>query len=74
METAVYWVEYVIRHKGAPHLKVAGVDLPWYKYMLLDVGVFILTTLIFSLYVFYKITKTIFSLCSKSKVQKMKHS
>ncbi|KAJ3642483.1 hypothetical protein Zmor_025265 [Zophobas morio] len=74
METAVYWVEYVIRHGGASHLKVAGVDLPWYKYMLLDVGVCILTTLAFSLYVLYKITKTIFSLCSKSKVQKMKHS
>lgn len=37
MDTAVYWVEYVIRHKGAPHLRVAGVDLPWYKYLLLDV-------------------------------------
>ncbi|XP_063921359.1 UDP-glycosyltransferase UGT5-like isoform X1 [Zophobas morio] len=74
METAVYWVEYVIRHKGAPHLKVAGVDLPWYKYMLLDVGVFILVVLLLSLYIFCKISKKIFSLCSKSKVQKVKRS
>ncbi|KAJ8980272.1 hypothetical protein NQ317_005130 [Molorchus minor] len=42
MENAVYWVEYVIRHGGAPHLRVAGVDLPWYKYHLLDVIAFIL--------------------------------
>ncbi|XP_063921670.1 UDP-glycosyltransferase UGT5-like [Zophobas morio] len=74
METAVYWVEYVIRHGGAPHLKVAGVDLPWYKYMLVDVGLFILATLVFSLFVFCKITKSIFSLCSKPKVQKLKRS
>ncbi|RZB40113.1 2-hydroxyacylsphingosine 1-beta-galactosyltransferase-like, partial [Asbolus verrucosus] len=37
MDTAIYWVEYVIRHKGAPHLRVAALDLPWYKYHLLDV-------------------------------------
>ncbi|KAJ3642482.1 hypothetical protein Zmor_025265 [Zophobas morio] len=74
METAVYWVEYVIRHRGAPHLKVAGVDLPWYKYMLLDVGVFILIVLLLSLYIFCKISKKIFSLCSKSKIQKVKRS
>ncbi|KAJ8980273.1 hypothetical protein NQ317_005131, partial [Molorchus minor] len=42
MENAVYWVEYVIRNGGAPHLKVAGVDLPWYKYHLLDVIAFLL--------------------------------
>ena len=73
METAVYWVEYVIRHGGAPHLKVAGVDLPWYKYFLLDVGAFILIALVFSSYVFCKITKKIFSLCTKSK-KKVKRS
>nr|CAD7426908.1 unnamed protein product [Timema monikensis] len=28
LETAVYWVEYVIRHRGAPHLRSAGADLP----------------------------------------------
>ncbi|XP_066259822.1 UDP-glycosyltransferase UGT5-like isoform X2 [Euwallacea similis] len=37
MEAAVYWVEYVIRHGGVPHLKVAGINLPWYKYYMLDV-------------------------------------
>ncbi|XP_066156081.1 UDP-glycosyltransferase UGT5-like [Euwallacea fornicatus] len=37
MKTATYWVDYVIRHKGAPHLRVAGVRLPWYKYYMVDV-------------------------------------
>ena len=74
METAVYWVEYVIRHRGAPHLKVAGVDLPWYKYMLLDVIGVIFIALVFSSYLVYKVTKKICSLCSKPKVQKVKRS
>jgi len=37
MEQAVYWTEYVIRHKGAPHLRSALLDLAWYQYFLLDV-------------------------------------
>jgi glucuronosyltransferase len=37
LQQAVYWTEYVIRHKGAPHLRSAALDLAWYQYFLLDV-------------------------------------
>ncbi|CAH1402293.1 unnamed protein product [Nezara viridula] len=37
MDNAVYWVEYVLRHRGAPHLRSAAVELSWYQYLLLDV-------------------------------------
>jgi len=37
LETAVYWTEYVIRHKGAPHLRSAAVGMLWYQYYLIDV-------------------------------------
>jgi glucuronosyltransferase len=37
LEQAVYWTEYVIKHKGAPHLRSAVLDLAWYQYFLLDV-------------------------------------
>jgi glucuronosyltransferase len=37
LEQAVYWTEYLIRHKGAPHLRSAVLDLAWYQYYLLDV-------------------------------------
>jgi glucuronosyltransferase len=33
----LYWTEYVIRQKGAPHSLSAVLDLPWYQYFLLDV-------------------------------------
>ncbi|XP_047114716.1 UDP-glycosyltransferase UGT5-like isoform X1 [Schistocerca piceifrons] len=36
-ETVVYWSEYVIRHRGAPHLRSAAVDLQWHQLLLLDV-------------------------------------
>jgi glucuronosyltransferase len=37
LEQAVFWTEYVIRHKGAPHMRSAALDLSWYQYFLLDV-------------------------------------
>ncbi|EDV55428.2 uncharacterized protein Dere_GG20795 [Drosophila erecta] len=37
MDTAMYWINYVIEHRGAPHLVAAGVQLPWYQFYLLDI-------------------------------------
>ncbi|XP_060838848.1 UDP-glycosyltransferase UGT5-like isoform X2 [Rhopalosiphum padi] len=53
LETAVYWTEYVIRHKGAPELRSAAVGMPWYQYYLIDVLVVIflaITTIFVLLY------------------------
>lgn len=53
LDTAVYWTEYVIRHKGAPHLRTAAADMPWYQYLLLDVIAFLLAVLIAALLIVY---------------------
>lgn len=37
LETAIWWTEYVIRHKGAKHLRNPAADIPFYQYYLLDV-------------------------------------
>jgi len=36
-DSVVYWTEYVIRHKGASHLKSQALNLKWYQYLLVDV-------------------------------------
>jgi len=36
-EEIIYWTEYVIKHKGAHHLKTAALQLSWYQYFLIDV-------------------------------------
>uniref|UniRef100_A0A182NU14 Peptidase S1 domain-containing protein n=1 Tax=Anopheles dirus TaxID=7168 RepID=A0A182NU14_9DIPT len=36
MEEAIYWIEYVARHKGAPHLKSKAIGLNWFEYHMLD--------------------------------------
>ncbi|KAJ9591508.1 hypothetical protein L9F63_001945 [Diploptera punctata] len=45
MERAVWWTEYVIRHKGAPHMRSMTMDLTWYDYFMLDVVAFLTVTL-----------------------------
>ena len=38
LQSAVYWTEYLLRHKGAPHLMSAAVTMPFYKDALLDLS------------------------------------
>lgn len=59
LQTAVYWVEFVCRHKDAGHLRVAGTDLPWYKYNLVDVILFLHLGIAFMLFIFYIACKKI---------------
>lgn len=72
MDTAIYWIEYVIRYKGAPHLRSAAVNLPFYQYLLLDVIGFctlILITLIVTIY--YSLKMLIKFTCGKLKPKRI---
>ncbi|KAM5272475.1 UDP-glucuronosyltransferase 2B31-like [Ctenodactylus gundi] len=42
LDRAVFWIEFVMRHKGAKHLRVAAHDLSWFQYHSLDVLGFLL--------------------------------
>uniref|UniRef100_A0A0C9RBG1 EGT_1 protein n=1 Tax=Fopius arisanus TaxID=64838 RepID=A0A0C9RBG1_9HYME len=44
LEEAVWWCEYVIKHKGAPYLQ--SPRLPWYKYHMIDIYIFFVTILL----------------------------
>lgn len=44
LETAVYWTEYVLRHRGTL-LSPASKDLFWFQYYLLDVLAVVLGTM-----------------------------
>ncbi|XP_076042879.1 UDP-glycosyltransferase UGT5-like [Oratosquilla oratoria] len=41
IDRAVWWTEYVIRHRGAPALRSTGADLSWVEYLCLDVLVLV---------------------------------
>ncbi|XP_001944591.2 UDP-glucuronosyltransferase 2B15 [Acyrthosiphon pisum] len=61
----VYWTEYVLRHKGAPHLTSHAMNLLWYQYYLLDVIALILVFIIVVIIVSYRIFKSISKYFSK---------
>uniref|UniRef100_H2RA40 Uncharacterized protein n=1 Tax=Pan troglodytes TaxID=9598 RepID=H2RA40_PANTR len=66
LDRAVFWIEFVMCHKGAKHLRVAAHDLTWIQYHSLDVIAFLLAcvaTMIFMitkccLFCFRKLAKT----------------
>uniref|UniRef100_A0A3Q2G263 UDP-glucuronosyltransferase n=1 Tax=Cyprinodon variegatus TaxID=28743 RepID=A0A3Q2G263_CYPVA len=41
IETAIFWMEFVMRHKGAAHLKAQSYRMPWYIYHSVDVVLFL---------------------------------
>lgn len=59
LEKAVWWTEYVLRNKGAKHLKGPAANIPSYQYYLLDVIGFLLAVLLICLFVIYKFLKFI---------------
>ncbi|XP_058521127.1 UDP-glucuronosyltransferase 1A8 isoform X10 [Ochotona princeps] len=54
LDLAVFWVEFVMRHKGAPHLRPAAHDLTWYQYHSLDVIGFLLAIVLVVAFVTFK--------------------
>ncbi|XP_004648276.3 UDP-glucuronosyltransferase 2B14-like [Octodon degus] len=42
LDRAAFWIEYVMRHKGAKHLRPLAHNLTWYQYHSLDVIGFLL--------------------------------
>lgn len=44
LENAIWWIEFVMRHNGAPHLHFNGVDAAWYQQFDLDIIVFLTIT------------------------------
>ncbi|XP_065107036.1 UDP-glucuronosyltransferase 2C1-like isoform X2 [Paramisgurnus dabryanus] len=68
LDEAVFWIEFVMRNKGAKHLRVEAHNLTWYQYHCLDVFAFLFTIVTVVLYIFFKICKClIIRYCFRSK-------
>lgn len=47
LDQAVFWIEYVIRHKGAPHLRTQSSKMSWFVYHSVDVILTLLGVMLF---------------------------
>lgn len=71
MDEAMYWIEYVIKYKGAKHLKSPGVNLSIFQYLMLDVVAFFAAILWLSI----KLARVLIATCcrrQKVEVEKKK--
>ncbi|XP_043930958.1 UDP-glucuronosyltransferase 1A1-like isoform X1 [Protopterus annectens] len=54
LDLAVHWIEFVMRHKGANHLRPAAHDLNWIQYHSLDVIAFLAAIILIVVYIEFK--------------------
>jgi len=71
LDLAVYWTEFVMRHKGAEHLRPAAHDLNWLQYHSLDVIGFLLFIVLIVTLVTFKCCALCWRRCCR-KTQKRK--
>ncbi len=59
LDKAIFWTEYVIRHKGAKHLEFAGRNVPFYEQYMLDFVAIFIAGIAATVYVGKKIFKRV---------------
>lgn len=69
LELSVYWTEYVMKHKGANHLKSAVHGLNWIQYFCLDVIAVLLTVTVVFIIIVIKCFKLCFRKLSRKRKQ-----
>ncbi|XP_026274905.2 UDP-glycosyltransferase UGT5-like isoform X1 [Frankliniella occidentalis] len=57
LERAVWWAEYVGRHRGAPHLRSPARDLYWHQVMMLDIAALLALAVLAVLLVAFLVVK-----------------
>ncbi|CAG7728931.1 unnamed protein product, partial [Allacma fusca] len=70
VDEAVYWTEYVMRYKGATHLRSASRDLNFFQYHCIDVGAFLLVAIVSVLWVLKICTLRLIRKCFGKSAQK----
>lgn len=73
LEEAGDWIEYVLRHGGAQHLRAQVFHIPWYQYYLLDVIAFLVATVIFVVMVIKMTCSCLCRVCCKKSAEKTKN-
>ncbi|XP_072930001.1 UDP-glycosyltransferase UGT5-like [Epargyreus clarus] len=63
LETGVYWIEYILRHKGASHLRSPALDLSTTQYLLLDVALLSIAITAMTIYILHKLFRYLCTRC-----------
>ncbi|XP_076867445.1 UDP-glucuronosyltransferase 2C1-like isoform X4 [Brachyhypopomus gauderio] len=72
LDQAVFWIEFVMRNKGAKHLRVEAHNLTWYQYHCLDVAAFLLSITAVVMFIFVKTCSWVICKCLRRTTTKNK--
>uniref|UniRef100_A0A0P6EHC7 UDP-glucuronosyltransferase n=1 Tax=Daphnia magna TaxID=35525 RepID=A0A0P6EHC7_9CRUS len=67
LDRVIYWIEYIIRHKGAPHLRTASRKLSLHQRFLFDVMLFVFLV---GILMFSVLTRVLRYFSRKGRIQK----
>ncbi|XP_029944755.1 LOW QUALITY PROTEIN: UDP-glucuronosyltransferase 2C1-like [Salarias fasciatus] len=70
MDNALFWMEFVMRHKGAAHLKAQGNRMPWYSYHSVDVALFLVGALMLLLFTVFLLLRCLCAAVCKRKAKR----
>ncbi|XP_040893486.1 UDP-glucuronosyltransferase 2C1-like [Toxotes jaculatrix] len=71
LDQAVFWIEYVIRHKGARHLQTQSNKMSWFVYNSIDVIAALLTVVLLTTFICISIVRFLWRMIFVGK--KVKH-
>ncbi|XP_048053772.1 UDP-glucuronosyltransferase 2C1-like isoform X1 [Megalobrama amblycephala] len=57
LDNAIFWIEFVMRHKGAAHLRTESYKMPWYSYHSVDVMLFLLSAVALIIMTIYAVIR-----------------
>uniref|UniRef100_A0A8D3BS39 UDP-glucuronosyltransferase n=1 Tax=Scophthalmus maximus TaxID=52904 RepID=A0A8D3BS39_SCOMX len=69
LDKALFWIEFVMRHKGAAHLRTESYRLPWYSYHSVDVVLFLAGAVLLVLLFILMLMRCLYAALCKSKVK-----
>lgn len=72
LDETIYWIEHVIRHKGANHIRSSAVNMSWFTYFLLDVITFFGLVTIGIIVMLYKLIAIMMTVQEKKNLTNIK--
>ncbi|GLV31319.1 UDP-glycosyltransferase family 35 member B1 [Carabus blaptoides fortunei] len=72
LDKVMWWMEYVLRHKGTAHMRSPYLTIPAYQYFFIDVFILMILLVVFVItcsYCILKYTRRLFSQDIKHKVE-----
>ncbi|KAM6942703.1 LOW QUALITY PROTEIN: uncharacterized protein FYW49_013654 [Xenentodon cancila] len=70
LDTALFWIEFVMRHKGAAHLKAQSYTMSWFSYYSVDVVLFLTGAVLLMFLSFFIVIRCLCNVMCKQKVKR----